>query len=184
MNKRSKWTNKRSRILDALESNAHDNQYESMISNLSLLTMQEFLSNKDRILFIALKNASRECSEFLLSKEARFNSLQILTKCEWNKMSDVFNLLEELTHKYEYLEASKDAGTGLQKSYLINRLIDPSKVDANRERVDYLFKLVSEGFFTAEQVKEQIEVNYKDKPEKKNRFVSIYRELALKELGI
>lgn len=184
MQKREKWKNKRSRIIDALESNAHDNQYESMISNLSLLTKQEYLSNKDRILFIALKNGSKECAEFLLSKEARFNSLHVLTKCEWKKMSEVFKLLEEVNAKYEDLESSKDAGTGLQKSYLINRLIDPSKVDANKDRVDFLFKLISEGFFTVEQVKDQIEVNYKDKPEKKQKFVALYREIKLKELGI
>lgn len=180
MNKRSKWTNKRSRILDALESNAHDNQYESMISNLSLLNSDEFSKIKNRLLFLALKNCSKECAQFLLSKEAKVNIMDILTKCEFTKMADVFNLIRELDVRDSYSKFN----TELQKPYLINRLIDPSKVDANRERVDYLFKLVSEGFFTAEQVKEQIEVEYKDKPEKKNRFVSIYRELALKELGI
>ena len=185
MSKRQKWTNNRSRIVDALESNAHQNQYQNMISNLSLLTVQEFLGIKNRLLFLALKNGSKECADFLLSKEASYNSSEVLRKCEYTKMAEVFNLLEELSKKYEEKELSRDmSSVESKKSYLINRLIDPSKVDANRERVDFLFKLVSEGFFTAEHVKEQIEVNYKDKPEKKGKFISIYRELALKELGI
>jgi len=184
-NKRMKWSNNRSRIVDALESNAHDNQYGNMISNLSLLTVQEFLGIKNRLLFLALKNGSKECAEFLLSKEATFNSTDILTKCDYNKMSEVFNILEELSKKYEDKELSRDmSSVENKKARLINRLIDPSKVDANKERVDFLFKLVSDGFFTAEQVKLQIEESYKDKPEKKGKFVSIYRELALKELGI
>lgn len=185
MNKRQKWNNNRSRIIDALESNVHENQYQNMISNLSLLTVQEFLGIKDRLLFIALKNASKECADFLLSKEARYNATDVLRKCEYTKMTEVFNLLEEFSKKYDEKELSRDmSSVEVKKSNLINRLIDPSKVDANKERVDFLFKLVTEGFFTAEQVKEQIEANYKDKPEKKNRFISIYRELALKELGI
>lgn len=185
MSKRQKWTNNRSRIIDALESNVHQNQYQNMISNLSLLTVQEFLGIKNRLLFLALKNGSKECADFLLSKEATYNATEVLTKCEYKKMAEVFNLLEELNKKYEQKESSRDmSSVETKKSYLINRLIDPSKVDADKERVDFLFKLVSEGFFTVEKVKEQIEVNYKDKPEKKNKFVAIYRELALKELGI
>ena len=185
MNKRQKWKDKRTRIVDTLESNAHSNQYESMISNLSLLTVQEFLGIKNRLLFLALKNGSKECADFLLSKEATFNSTDILTKCDYNKMPEVFNLLEEFSKKYEDKELSRDmSSVELKKARLINRLIDPGKVDANKERVDFLFKLVSDGFFTAEQVKVQIEENYKDKPEKKGKFISIYRELALKELGI
>ena len=178
-NKKTKWINKRSRIVDALESNAHENQLESMISNLSLLKSDEFLKIKNRLLFLALKNASKECAEFLLSKETGFNSIDILRKCEYTKMVEVFNLLK--------LHEDKDNSGNhkvLQKSYLINRLIDPSKVDAKNERVDFLFKLIHDGFFTAEEVRHQIEENYKDKPEKKSKFVALYREITLKELGI
>jgi hypothetical protein len=93
---------------------------------------------------------------------------------------DFFNLIRELDVRDSYSRFN----TELQKPYLINRLIDPSKVDANKERVDFLFKLISEGFFTAEQVRDQIELEYKDKPEKKGKFVVLYREITLKELGI
>lgn len=160
-------------------SNAHDNQLESMISNLSLLTNQEFLGIKNKILFMSLKNGSKECAEFLLSKEASFNSIDILRKCEYTKMVEVYNLLK--------LHEDKDNSGNhkvLQKVYLMNRLIDPSKVDSNKDRIDYLFKLISDGFFTSEEVRKQIEESYKDKPEKKGKFVAIYREITLKELGI
>lgn len=184
-NKQTKWKNNRSRIIDALESNAHQNQYESMISNLSLLTVQEFLGNKERLLYIALKHGSKECADFLLSKGSTYNSIQVLRDCQYKKMVEIFNMLEEFDKKYKEEELNRDVSSGENKKLnLINRLIDPSKVEANKERVDFLFKLTSEGFFTIESVKEQIEVHYKEKPEKKNKFVSIYRELVLKELGI
>jgi len=184
-NKKLKWNNNRSRITDALMSNAHNDQYESMLENLSMLTIQEFLSHKNRMLFMALKNGSKRCAELLLSKEATFNSTEILEKCEYNKMLDVFNLLEYFSKKYEDKELSRDmSSTETKKSRLINRLIDPSKIDPKNKRVDFLFKLISDGFFTSEEVRTQIEYNYKDKPEKKNKFISIYRELTLKELGI
>ena len=180
-NKKVKWKTKRSRITDALLSNAHDDQYENMLTNLSMLTVQEFLSHKDRMLFMALKNGSKRCADFLLSKEARVSSNEILRKCEYTKMFDVYNLLNELSVKYE--DQFRDNILN-QKPYLINRLIDPSKVDAKNERVDFLFKLISDGFFTAEEVRLQIEANYRDKPEKKSKFISVYREINLKELGI
>jgi hypothetical protein len=134
---------------------------------------------------MAFKNGSKECAEFLLTKEtadykkSSFNSIDILRKCEYTKMVEVYNLLK--------LHEDKDNSGNhkvLQKSYLINRLIDPSKVDDKNERVDFLFKLIHDGFFTAEEVRNQIEENYKDKPEKKSKFVALYREITLKELGI
>ena len=184
-NKKLKWNNNRSRIKDALMSNAHNDQYESMLENLSMLTIQEFLGIKNRLLFLALKNGSKECADFLLSKESSYNSTDILRKCEYTKMSEVFNILEEFNKKYEEKELSRDMSSiESKKSYLINRLIDPSKVDAKNERVDFLFKLIHTGFFTAEEVRTNIEANYKDKPEKKAKFIALYRELTLKELGI
>jgi hypothetical protein len=183
MNKnKQKWTNKRSRIIDALESNVYENQLESMISNISLLRTNEWLSVKNQLLFLALKNASKDCAEFLLSKGATANNYHVLTKCDWKKMHSVFNLLEELNSKYQN-EEFRDQGQ-LNKIILIRRLIDHSKIEANKERLDYLFNLIHEEFLKITQVKNVIEDEYKDKPEKKIKFVALYRELTLKELGI
>jgi hypothetical protein len=179
-NKKMKWKNKRSRIIDALMSNAHDDQYENMLTNLAMITVQEFLSHRNKFLFMALKNGSKRCAEFLLSKEASANCNEILRKCEYQRVVEVYTLLEELSNKYE--EQIKDIVN--QKPNLINRLIDPSKADAKNKRVDFLFKLISDGFFTAEEVRTQIESNYRDKPEKKSKFIALYREITLKELGI
>jgi hypothetical protein len=52
------------------------------------------------------------------------------------------------------------------------RLISPEKVSENSERVDYLFKMINEGFFTSEDVMEQIEISYKDKKEQKRYFIA------------
>ncbi len=162
-------------------SNTHDDQYDNMLTNLSMLTVQEFLSHRNKFLFMALKNGSKRCADFLLSKEASANCNEIMRKCEYQRMVEVYTLLEELSNKYE--EQIKDIVVN-QKPHLINRLVDPSKLDVKNERVDFLFKLISDGFFTAEEVRQQIENNYRDKPEKKSKFISLYREITLKELGI
>ena len=62
------------------------------------------------------------------------------------------------------------------------RLIDPSNIDDNRKRVDYL--LENSEFFGMENIERSIEEIYTDKPEKKARLSSIIREIKLRKLGI
>ena len=84
-----------------------------------------------------------------------------------------------MNSKYDFIGPSLP-----QKKTLIARLISPEKVSENSERVDYLFKMINEGFFTSEDVMEQIEISYKDKKEQKRYFISLFRDLKLRELGI
>ena len=178
-NKKMKWSKNRKRLRDALEGNVYRNQLSKMLENFQLLKPDEFLSCKNDLLKLALKNASKECAIFLVEKEARTSIEWCLLECDYNKIDKVYNLISELNSKYDF------SGPSLpQKKTLIARLISPEKVSENSERVDYLFKMINEGFFTSEDVMEQIEISYKYKQEQKRYFISLFRELKLKQIGI
>lgn len=182
-----KWSRNRRRLRDALESNIYSDKLTKMLENFQLLKPEEFSECKNNLLKLALKNASKECAIFLIEKEAKASIEWALLECHYNKIDKVYNLISELNLKYEF-NGSGPAGLYnerlTQKKTLIARLISPIKVSENSERVDYLFKMITEGFFTLEDVMEQIEISYKDKQEQKRYFTSLFRELKLKELGI
>jgi hypothetical protein len=186
-NKKMKWSKNRKRLRDALEGNVYRNQLSKMLENFQLLKPDEFLSCKNDLLKLALKNASKECAIYLIEKEARTSIEWCLLECDYNKIDKVYNLINELSSKYEF----NSSGPGglynnhlIKKKTLISRLISPVKVSENSDRVDYLFKMICEGFFTSEDVMEQIEISYIDKKEQKSQFISLFRDLKLKQLGI
>jgi hypothetical protein len=175
-----KWGKHRGRLIDALESNVYNNQIDELKENLTLLRVDEFLSNKNKLLFIALRSGSEECSEYLIQREATANSQHVLNKCDFDKIDKVYKLLSDLSNKYDFI---RDSFYG-DKKKLITRLIDPHKVQANDKRINFLLKLLSDGFFDVNEVKSCIDYEYEGKPEKKAMFRSIYREITLNELGI
>ena len=175
-----KWGKHRGRLIDALESNAYNNQLDELKENLTLLRVDEFESNKNKLLFIALKSGSKECSEYLIEKEAKTNSQRVLNKCDFEKIDKVYELLSELSNKYDFIRDSFHS----DKKELITRLIDPHKVKANEKRINFLLKLLSDGFFEIDEVRRIIDYEYEGKPEKKGMFLSVYREITLRELGI
>ena len=151
-NKKMKWSKNRKRLRDALEGNVYRNQLSKMLENFQLLKPDEFLSCKNDLLKLALKNASKECAIFLVEKEARTSIEWCLLECDYNKIDKVYNLISELSSKYEF----NSSGPGG----------------------------LYEGFFTSEDVMEQIEISYKYKQEQKRYFISLFRELKLKQIGI
>lgn len=175
-----KWSRFPNRLVDALESNVYNNQIDELKENLSLVSIPLFLSVRNKLLLIALKTGSRECSEFLIEKEATANSQQVLSKCDFDKIDKVYELLLELSSKYDFI---RDSFNGDKKN-LITRLIDHHKVKANDKRINFLLKLLSDGFFDAKEVKRCIDYEYEGKPEKKAMFLSVYREITLNELGL
>lgn len=169
--KKQKWSNKRKRLHDALESNAHSNQLGQMMENFSLLNPDEFNACKDRLLFLSLKNCSKDCAVLLIEKGATCNLDRVFYECHWKIIHKVHALLCEL---YPY--------PSFNKLSLLSRLIEPSKVEANVERAEYVFQLLKDGFFSVEDIRYTCKLLYKDK--NKNNIVMILRELTLNELGI
>ncbi len=175
--KKLKWSKNRKRLRDALESNAHNNQIEQMFENFYLLKPEEFNTCKDKLLFLSLKNCSKNCATFLIEHDAKCDLNKVFNECSWKSIHNVYELLLDI-----YGPDVIGFGIGNKRS-LISRLIDPSKVEANIERAEYVFKLLKDGFFSVEDIRHICNLLYKDKNEKGN-IKMILRELTLNELGI
>jgi hypothetical protein len=174
-NKKQKWAHNRKRIVDALISNAHDNNINSLIENLSLLDKKEFENCGHILLFQSLKNNSKECAVYLIGKGVKYggtagDSGRVFLECEWNKIHDVYNTLIEL------------GLSTTDKQVLVSRLLNPAKIEATPERIEYTFNLLKGGFFTAEDVRNVCKLLFKDKNQ--GKITMILRELTLNELGI
>jgi hypothetical protein len=115
-NKKTKWINKRSRIVDALESNAHENQFESMISNLSLLKSDEFSKIKNRLLFLALK--SDDIFEFNYLYKDRYVT-NFGTDCSWInfRTKETINIWDRCMRKI-----TNEEGKQLIREYNLSQL--------------------------------------------------------------
>lgn len=179
-NKKQKWSKNRKRLRDALESNVHENQIENLVENFKLLRPDEFETCKGSLLLISIKSGSKECSEFLIENGAICNPNLILFECKYDKIHIVYDLITELTEKYP--NSFTQGKFSINKKSLISRLIDPSKVSDNDKRIDYVFDQM--GFFGYKEVREVIDENYKSKPEKWSKLISVLREIKLRELGI
>ncbi len=183
--KRQRWKDYPNRLFDALESNVHDNNIKGLKDNLTLLDYNQNKFNK--LLNSSIKNGSKDCAEYLISLGAvstintsyRKYGMNMLLDCKYYKIIEVYNIIQYLSDKYPH---AFDKDAIYDKKVLIKRLIDPSKIETNQKRVDYL--LENSTFFGIENIEKSIEEIYIDKPEKKLRLNSILREIKLKKLGI
>lgn len=183
-NKKERWVSFPERLYNALESNVYNNDLESLKENLSYHNKNSYKAEEKliNILISSIRSGSKECAEYLLSigvtisNTSRYTAIMILADCKYDRIIEVYNLLEYLRNKH--LIPFEE----INKKNLVMRLIDPSKIDDNRKRVDYL--LENSEFFGMENIERAIEEIYTDKPEKKARLSSIIREIKLRKLGI
>ena len=179
-NKKEKWKRYPKRLLDALNSNAHDNDLEGLKENLDYYK-DLFLYDKNNWSFLletAIKNNSKECAEYLLLFiDVEVNTTYLLKDCKYEKMIEVYHLLEYLVSKYP-----KSFKYELDKKILIKRLIEPYKIDSNPKRLDFLLENLD--FFGVKNLQAVMEEVYTEKPEKKSRLSSVIRDIKLKELGL
>ena len=182
--KKQKWSKNRKRLRDALVSNAYNNQLSKMLENFAMLRPDEFESCKSGLLTHALKNASKECAQILIEKGAICDPNRIMYDCDWKVVDKVHTLMIELIEKYDvkFLKESNSPYFLTDKKSIIARLIEPAKIDANIERAEYVLKLMNDGFFTPQDVREVYNQSYKDK--NKGKMVMLIRELTLNELGL
>ena len=185
VDKKSKWINHRERIFNALVSNAHENKLDQLKENLLFLTEDEYLKYKMDILRVAIKNASHECAYYLVDSykgplpNNKHFYRNVLMDCDYNKIHLVYNLLEQI----QIDNNIQDLDISSFRNMLINRLIDPAKIEANPRRVEYLHKLLETRFFTIEEVKESINTFIKS-GSKKSLILPLLREITFRELGI
>ncbi len=163
-------------------SNAHANQTSQMLENFSLLRGNEFDECKNSLLKLSLKNASKDCALLLISRGATCDPNEVLRDCLWKNIDKVHQLLVELI-KSDTTFIGKNTFWYTDKKSIIGRLIEPTKVEDNPDRIEYVMQLMKDGFFTAQDIREVYNKNYKDKP-RKAHMLMIVRELTLNELGL
>lgn len=184
--KKQKWSKNRKRIVDALMSNAYNNQVQQMLGNFIMLRDDEFERCKNSLLYTALKNGSKECAEILIEKGAICDTNRVMNDCQWSKLDKVHLLIGDLLDKYGTHFTS---GCGSRSYFhtnkrgLISRLIEPSKIEDNPERLDYTIQLIRNGVFNMDDVRSVVNETYKDSS-KRGNLVMLIREITLNELGI
>ena len=184
--KKQKWSKNRKRIVDALTSNAYNNQVQQMLENFIMLRNDEFERCKNSLLYTALKNGSKECAQILIEKGAICDTNRVMNECQWSKLDKVHSLIGDFLDKYG---PEFTSGCGSRKYFhtnkrgLISRLIEPSKINDNPERLDYTIQLLRNGFFNVDDVRSVVNETYKDSS-KRGNLVMLIREITLNDLGI
>lgn len=183
MDKKKKWSKNRKRLHDALISNVYNNNQVQMLENFALLKPDEFESCKSNLLRHSLKNASKECAQILIDRGATCDPSRIIYDCDWRIVDKVYLLVNELIsiNDNKFLKTDSRFLSNNKKA-IIARLIEPYKVEANVERVEYVLRLLREEFFTVQDIREVYSNLYKDNH--KGKMVMLLRELTLNELGI
>lgn len=184
--KRERWAQFPNRLNDALISNVHANQLDNLKFNISSLRSDLFNDKlKRKLLSLSISNGSKDCALFLIEQGAICNPYYIPSECKYDKIDVVCDILEELMDKYPKSFTPVAFGTNINfmdKKVLIKRILDPSKIVDNPGRVDYLMNNTK--FFDTKDIKEVIDEEFKNKPEKWSALISLLRDIKLKELGI
>ena len=179
--KKQRWNRFPERLYNALESNVFDDQIEQLKENLSQFSSLVDEKRKKNLLHLSIQSGSPNCARYFLDEGFTCNPNFILIECKYNKIIDVYNLLEELLNEYPKSFIGNERKMPLNKISLIKRLIDPSKIVDNQKRVDYLLENME--FFGASNITNVIDDVYSGSP-KMSKLKSLIREIKLKELGI
>lgn len=188
MIKGSKYKNIK-RLKDALISNASLNNIDSFKENYACWISNDTKrpstfgvadSNRDMLMDFAMRNLSKEVVEFLLKEGASCNYASCIYECKYEIIEDVYNYINEMIEKHGTFTKNT---VHLHKGMIINRLIDPEKVLANKDRLVHTIDLIRRGFLSADEVREIANKLYTS-DRSKGQFKMLSRELILTELGI
>ncbi len=135
--------------------------------------LHQFTRLESELMHKALINGSTKCVDYLINTDVEkprdYKSL--LLWCNLNKIEAVYNTIIEFY------------GVEVDKYYIANRLIQPHKLDDNKNRINFIYSLMSSGFLTSENVNKAINKNIVSS-EKKRLVTSLLREIKLNGLGL
>lgn len=163
---------------------------DSLISSVSDDNLDKILSNSDYaleikndLLYYAISKNSKNCAEYLVKNEATISNLSIcFLNCKFNIIREIYELVIDLTNKYGSFSNTRYY---INKIFIIERLLEPSKVSINRDRLTYVVDLCIDGFLDFSDVRNYLDSLGSDKREKyKSEFRLINRELLLTDLGL
>lgn len=131
---------------------------------------------KNKFLKVAINHCAENCADYLIKDGATLNLNYTFRECKWDMTLEVYALCQRLSekHKLDFTHT---------KSQLVERILEPSRVDRNPERIEYFLKIIESGFVDFTETKSTIMSLHKNttKPE---RIKRILRELSFHELGI
>lgn len=137
-------------------------------------------SNKELLMYFAYKNLSKDVVEFLIKEGVKCNYASCIYDCKYEIIDEVYKYINEMIDKYGPLTNNT---VHLSKGMIIRRLIEPDKVNVNKDRVSFTIDLIRKGFLDPEEVRRIAnELYISDKY--KGSFTMMSRELLLTELGI
>ena len=182
------------RVHNALINNACNNQLDKLKENLSQLVnfdchqynqknqKKNNLHLESMLLDHAISFNSKDVAEYLIPLGAKSNYINCLCECKYDTLKDVYELIQHLESKFgSFLEVGQ---YNINKDFVISRLIDPTKVMDNKERLVYTIELIRCGFLNPEDVKKISNELYSKKELYQHLFKMLSRELFLNELGI
>jgi hypothetical protein len=177
------------RLKNALVTNASLNQIDAFKENYSYWkSIQDkgssqfglSESNKELLMYFAMKSISRDVVEFLIKENVKCNYSSCIYGCKFTQIKEVYEFINEMINKHGLLTDNK---THLHKDMIIRRLIEPDKVNVNKERIILTIDLIRSGFLDSKEVRDISEELYNN-IKYKGMFTMMSRELLLTELGI
>lgn len=184
MNLNYKYKNPK-RLRSMIINNVCNDQLDELKINLKHYRLHTNLTDsfKYDLIHNALTHLSSNCSKYLIKElEVKIpNMIHIFSACKWDKLYESYYFLkdisEDLHNSYMFVSFK------VEKYDIIKRLLDPSRVESNSLRVNYIFELVKRDFFTLTEVRKVINETYVQET-KKAPVIALLRELNLRELGI
>lgn len=194
LNKKYKISKNVKRLSDALVSNACNNQIEQLKENLHILNGDITYTNhksvkkshiESNLLDYAIKFCSKDVAEYLIPIGAKVSYHNCIDECKYDKIKEVYELIQYLESNFgSFDKCNISIDAIVNKIYIIERLIDPEKVIANKDRLNYTIDLIRSGFIKAEDVRKIASSKYEKKESYITHFKMMTRELFLNELGI
>ena len=167
-NAAKKYRNKK-RLLQATNNACIMGTVECVKDLLSQFNKSEIDSLKEKrqgLLYYAVINGNKEVSEFLY-QEGFFCDKAFVAYCDYLDIHSCYEILQDLGFN------------PMDKYLLVSRLINPHKVEANANRLAYLYQQMEAGFFSQNDV----DVAIRHLPDTKSAYITtLLRESKLNSL--
>lgn len=137
------------------------------------------------LLYYALKNNNEPVSIWLIEQGFATSIAYVIDHCDYNKVKDIFNFV--YNENGVAFSESKNWVTTIEpeliKKRILNRLLDPEKVKANTDRIDFVINLINDGFVSSIEVL-QVVNSFSKHGANRGLVIQLLRDLRLTALGI
>ena len=137
-----------------------------------ILEKKKKSSYSDNYLYYSLLRSKLDISKYLKELGFETSITHLLHNTKVSEIESVYSTLIDLGYDINLIS----------KQNIIVRILDHTKLEANRNRIDVFFKYVDSGFFTNEDVKNAIDYLIKEDKAKHVAIKGIIREYQLNKL--